>query len=122
MHPQVIQDHPGNCPICGMKLTPIRKQAAGDASSAAGERKIKYYKSTMNPGETSSDPGQGQHGHGHGAGVRDEAAADSSAIAIDPVTMQNMNIRTTRDHARSAAPDRFARSARLITTKRRWRM
>jgi Cu(I)/Ag(I) efflux system membrane fusion protein len=23
MHPQVIQDHPGNCPICGMKLTPV---------------------------------------------------------------------------------------------------
>ncbi len=23
MHPQVVQDHPGNCPICGMKLTPI---------------------------------------------------------------------------------------------------
>ena len=22
MHPQIIQDHPGNCPICGMKLTP----------------------------------------------------------------------------------------------------
>ena len=21
MHPQVVQDHPGNCPICGMKLT-----------------------------------------------------------------------------------------------------
>src|SRR5690348_6085945 len=30
MHPQVIQDHPGNCPICGMELTPI--VAAGDAS------------------------------------------------------------------------------------------
>ena len=26
MHPQVIQDHPGNCPICGMALTPVRKQ------------------------------------------------------------------------------------------------
>ncbi len=24
MHPQVIQDHPGNCPICGMTLTPLR--------------------------------------------------------------------------------------------------
>lgn len=23
MHPQIIQDHPGNCPICGMRLTPI---------------------------------------------------------------------------------------------------
>src|SRR3974390_2595985 len=25
MHPQVVQDHPGTCPICDMKLTPIRK-------------------------------------------------------------------------------------------------
>ena len=30
MHPQVILEHPGNCPICGMELTPIA--AAGDAS------------------------------------------------------------------------------------------
>lgn len=28
MHPQIIQDHPGNCPICGMKLTPIRNDSA----------------------------------------------------------------------------------------------
>jgi len=36
MHPQVVQDHPGNCPICGMTLTPIRKQdtAPTEASSA----------------------------------------------------------------------------------------
>ncbi|HEX4342307.1 MAG TPA: efflux RND transporter periplasmic adaptor subunit, partial [Verrucomicrobiae bacterium] len=27
MHPQVIQDHPGDCPICGMKLTPILKSS-----------------------------------------------------------------------------------------------
>src|SRR3954467_3280419 len=24
MHPQVIQDHPGDCPICHMKLTPLK--------------------------------------------------------------------------------------------------
>ena len=30
MHPQIIQDHPGDCPICGMRLTPIR-----DTESAA---------------------------------------------------------------------------------------
>ena len=24
MHPQIIKKEPGNCPICGMKLTPIR--------------------------------------------------------------------------------------------------
>lgn len=33
MHPAVIQDHPGNCPICGMKLTPIKKGASADASA-----------------------------------------------------------------------------------------
>jgi len=34
MHPQVIQDHPGNCPICGMKLTPIIKAAATTTSES----------------------------------------------------------------------------------------
>ena len=34
MHPQVIQDHPGNCPICGMKLTLIRNGAGVDANAA----------------------------------------------------------------------------------------
>src|ERR1051326_2275101 len=49
MHPNVIADKPGNCPICGMKLTPIRKGA--------------------------------------------QAPADST-ISIDPLTAQNMDIRT----------------------------
>jgi RND family efflux transporter MFP subunit len=35
MHPQVIQDHPGNCPICGMKLTPIRNNSAAIAVDGA---------------------------------------------------------------------------------------
>jgi hypothetical protein len=45
MHPQVVQPTPGNCPICGMKLTPIRKQveaAKSVSTSPPGERKIKY--------------------------------------------------------------------------------
>lgn len=32
MHPQIIEDHPGNCPICGMKL--VKK--SGEASEGAG--------------------------------------------------------------------------------------
>jgi multidrug efflux pump subunit AcrA (membrane-fusion protein) len=52
MHPWIIQDHPGNCPICGMKLEPVHKTA-----------------------------GTGE--------------ASSSAIAIDPATIQMMNIQTT---------------------------
>jgi len=38
MHPQVIQNKPGNCPICGMKLTPIRKQPAAGSRSPAPVR------------------------------------------------------------------------------------
>src|SRR5579862_7013418 len=53
MHPQVIQDHPGNCPICGMKLTPIHSSAGVETN-----------------------------------------AANSTAIAVDAATRQNMNLRT----------------------------
>ena len=27
MHPQIIQDHPGDCPICGMRLVPVERTA-----------------------------------------------------------------------------------------------
>jgi len=33
MHPQYTSDHPGDCPICGMRLVPM---AAGDAQAGAG--------------------------------------------------------------------------------------
>src|ERR1039457_4103822 len=92
MHPQIILDHPGNCPICGMKLTPIRKQA-GDAP--AGERKIKFYKSTMTPGETSPTPAKDSMGMDMVPVYEDAGgAANSSAIAVDAATRQNMNLRT----------------------------
>jgi Cu(I)/Ag(I) efflux system membrane fusion protein len=96
MHPQIIQDHPGNCPICGMKLTPIRKQSGtSPAATQPGERKIAYYKSTMNPGETSPQPGKDSMGMDM-VPVYENAANESPTIAIDPATIQTMNIRTAR--------------------------
>src|SRR5213082_3680142 len=26
MHPEVVMDHPGNCPKCGMKLVPLKRE------------------------------------------------------------------------------------------------
>src|SRR5213083_956031 len=81
MHPQVIQDHPGNCPICGMKLTLIRKQAGG---APADEHKIKFYKSSMTPGETSPTPAKDSMGMDKVPVYEDAAGADNpSAIAVD---------------------------------------
>jgi len=96
MHPQVIQDHPGNCPICGMKLTAMRKQGGtAGASAPPDERKIKYYKSTMMPGEVRETPGKDSMGMDMVPVYEDAAAAaESLAIEIDPVTTQNMGIRT----------------------------
>lgn len=97
MHPQVIQDHPGRCPICGMKLTPIKRSPGGTtAAASSGERKIKYYKSTMIPGEVRQTPGKDSMGMDMVPVYEDEAAAaEASMIAIDPVTIQNLGIRTT---------------------------
>jgi Cu(I)/Ag(I) efflux system membrane fusion protein len=53
MHPQVIQDHPGECPICHMELTPLKSEATGETQ-------------------------------------------DGSVVAIDPVVVQNMGVRTVR--------------------------
>jgi Cu(I)/Ag(I) efflux system membrane fusion protein len=33
MHPQIMQDRPGNCPICGMKLIPVEKKKGRDADA-----------------------------------------------------------------------------------------
>lgn len=96
MHPQVIKDKPGDCPICEMKLQPVRKQP-GETSSAAGksatgERKVKYYKSTMMLGEISQTARKDSMGMDMVPVY--EGEDDSSAISIDPVTTQNMGLRT----------------------------
>lgn len=97
MHPQVIQEKPGECPICGMKLTPIRKQpeartsTSASAPTASGEKKIKYYKSTMMLGEISQTPRKDSMGM-EMAPVY-EGEDDSSTISIDPVTIQKMGVR-----------------------------
>lgn len=101
MHPQIIQDKPGDCPICGMKLQPVRKQtgqspntASTQASPVSGERKIKYYKSTMTPGEISQSPGKDSMGMDM-VPVYDETGAktDNTTITVDPVTIQTMGVR-----------------------------
>lgn len=92
MHPQVIKKEPGNCPICGMKLTPIRANTAQPSSGA--ERKVKYYKSTMMPGEVKPGPGKDSMGMDMVPVYEDEDTSASGQIQIDAATVQRMNLRT----------------------------
>lgn len=99
MHPQVIQDHPGLCPICAMKLTPIRKQTTTSESVSAppGERKIKYYKSTMKPGEISPTPAKDSMGMDMEPVYEGQDIEESSSsITVDAETIQKMGVRTAK--------------------------
>ena len=71
MHPQVIRNKPGNCPICGMKLTPIRKQGGPTSSNA----------NLAAANSTNANMGASN-------------AEETGIITIDPATSQNMGLRT----------------------------
>src|SRR6478735_8266230 len=41
MHPQIVQDKPGSCPICGMTLVKMDASTTGDGSIMLTESQIK---------------------------------------------------------------------------------
>jgi len=93
MHPQVIQDQPGDCPICGMKLVPLRKDTASAGKDGRGSgRKVKYYKSTMLLGEISQTPRKDSMGMDMVPVY--EGAEETQTITVDPATVQKMGVRT----------------------------
>lgn len=61
MHPTVVSDKPGDCPICGMKLVPIEEKEPNAPVSVMARKKT-MYRSTMNPNEISDKPGKDSMG------------------------------------------------------------
>lgn len=70
MHPQVIRDRPGLCPICHMQLTPLRMDAALSSQGEKGES------GELPPLATTAFTGGGP-----------------GAVTIDPAVVQNMGVR-----------------------------
>ncbi len=60
MHPFIIQDKPGICPICNMELTPLK---AGTGGQGGGERQVKHWASPMDPTYVRQEPGKDHMGH-----------------------------------------------------------
>ena len=82
MHPEVVQDEPGKCPICGMGLVPVKSK--GEASSPTLENKketanvemdhskIDHSKMKMDHSKMDHSKMPGGHGgHDHGAMIAD---------------------------------------------------
>lgn len=87
MHPSVISDKPGNCPICGMNL--VLKQQ--DQASDTGEKKIVYYRHPHNPSITSDKPLKDEMGMDY-VPVYDDGGG--SAVKISPTVENNLGVRT----------------------------
>jgi len=95
MHPEVILDHPGQCPKCGMDLVPLKKQSpAQKENKPQGKGKILYWQAPMVPTEIYDHPGKSKMGMDLVPVYENQTSAGSTVI-IDPVTMQNMNVRVS---------------------------
>jgi RND family efflux transporter MFP subunit len=95
MHPQVIQDHPGTCPICHMKLTPLKDDSDDNSSGAAGgKRKILYFWDPMlGPSSIAHAPGKSAMGMDL-VPVYEAEQSGGPTVKIDPTIVQNMGVRT----------------------------
>jgi membrane fusion protein, copper/silver efflux system len=91
MHPQVIQDHPGDCPICHMALTPLN---SGSSAAAAAPKKILYWWDPMLGSSSITDhPGKSAMGMEM---VPVYASPGGPEVQIDPALVQNMGVRTAK--------------------------
>jgi Cu(I)/Ag(I) efflux system membrane fusion protein len=123
MHPQIMQDHPGDCPICGMKLVPID---GGESASPADKGKLLFYRSPMNPSITSPKPMKDEMGmdyvpvyegdlKGGGAGVEGHAT-----VTIDHERQQLIGLKVA--HAeRGSVGGELRTTARLAVDETRVR-
>jgi Cu(I)/Ag(I) efflux system membrane fusion protein len=60
MHPSIVQDHPGDCPICGMKLVKVAAAQGGGASepkAAAAADAKEQWQCPMHPSIVQDHPG-----------------------------------------------------------------
>lgn len=100
MHPQIISDRPGTCPICSMDLvkaetsapsTPANQPAAKAkdelddlfADEPSGERSILFYRNPMDPAITSPTPAKDEMGMEYVPVYSDEvdiAASDGTGV------------------------------------------
>lgn len=96
MHLQIIMDHLGDCPICGMKLVPMESEAPKE------QGKIVFYRSPMNPSLTSQVPMKDEMGMDYvpvyegdlkGEGTALETHA---AVKIDHERQQLIGLRTEK--------------------------
>jgi RND family efflux transporter MFP subunit len=78
MHPQIVRDKPGDCPVCGMKLERRQKGHPNASAASSAERRVLYYRHPMNPAIRSDAPAKDDMGMDYVPVYEDEAAGASA--------------------------------------------
>ena len=102
MHPQIVQDEPGTCPICGMNLTPkrstkksVKKKRISGVQACEG-RPILHYAAPMDATYTSPSPGKSPMGMDLVPVCEGDGVESADGISVDSRVRQNMGIRTAK--------------------------
>ncbi len=89
MHPEVVEEGPGSCPICKMDLTPMRRPEPA-------ERTVKHWVAPMDPTFISDTPGKSPMGMDLVPVYEGGPASTDNSVTIDPVVVQNMGVRLAK--------------------------
>ena len=118
MHPSVVSDKPGDCPICGMKLVPMGE--SGHETKPAARKTM--YHSTMNPNEVSDKPGKDSMGMDmvpvEVEGSSEMTPAGLAAVSITSDARQRMGVMTGVVEKRALARE-VRTSARILADETR---
>lgn len=95
MHPEIVADEPGNCPICGMTLVP--KETSGKAA-------MEGYKHGGHEGhDHEGHAHEAEHSHGAGHGHADEHGANGHQAHPDHAMHQDHQMHGGGDHKAAAS-------------------
>lgn len=101
MHPHIVRNKPGDCPICGMALVPKTAVLAAplSASPSSGERRVLFYRHPMNPSIRSDRPATDDMGMDYIPVYADEsgsapAVPGRAMVNVPPERQQLLGIRS----------------------------
>src|SRR5258706_6165679 len=93
MHPQVLKEEPGICPICHMKLTPLKSDgddSTTQSTASKGQKKVLYWWDPMlGPSSIADKPGKSAMRLDR-VPVYESDMSAGPKVTIDPTVVQNM--------------------------------
>jgi len=102
MHPHIVSETEGTCPICGMDLVALEndEEDVEEISTSTGEKKILYWVAPMDPNYKMDKPGKSPMGMDlvpvYDDGGSEDDGEGRVTVRINSETIQNIGIRTEK--------------------------